>query len=110
MPSTDTISVLSRSGDPDTSVAAAESQVKNLSKLQGIVLSLFESTPDFGLTDSEVDRFYANNQQMHGWPAVRFETPRRRRSDLTRDGFLEDSGIRRVNPFGRLEVVWVVSK
>lgn len=101
------VTELVRPGDPDTSQAAAESQLQNLSKLQGIVLSIFETVPDFGLTDSELDKFYALNWVLQGWPAIRYETPRKRRSDLTRDRLLEDSGIRRMNPFGRPEVVWV---
>lgn len=97
-----------RSTDPDTSHLAADLSHAKLSELQAIVLGIFHDVPDFGLTDSELDRYYADNSSHRGWPSIRFETPRKRRSDLSKLGKLEDSGIRRENPFGRLEVVWVV--
>lgn len=97
-----------RTTDPDTSHLAADSTQANLSELQAIVLAILHDVPDFGLTDSELDRYYADNSGHRGWPSIRFETPRKRRSDLSKMGKLEDSGIRRLNPFGRLEVVWVV--
>lgn len=97
-----------RSSDPDTSRRAAELLAPKLSKLQTIVLNIFRTVPDFGLTDSELDSLYVRSYADRGWPMTRFETPRKRRSDLTRMGLLEDSGIRRMNPYGRLEVVWVL--
>lgn len=98
-------STLVRAGDPDTSRLAAESQLPHLSVLQGHVLTLFMEA-ELGLTDSELDELYAGVRAARGWKAVRFETPRKRRSDLTSLGRLVDSGFRRLNPYGRPEVVW----
>jgi hypothetical protein len=98
-----------RTTDPDTSHLAADLIQPKLSELQAIVLGIFHDVPDVRLTDSELDRYYAHNAGQRGWPSIRFETPRKRRSDLSKLGKLEDSGIRRENPFGRLEVVWVVA-
>jgi hypothetical protein len=104
----DTPRVLARATDPSTSHDAAAKTVKNLSRVQAAVLSMFESV-DFGLTDSELDSLYAARQEHKGWPPVRFETPRKRRSDLTKVGLLIDSNVRRINGFGSPEVVWVLA-
>ena len=97
-----------RRSDPDTSHMAADTSAPQISKLQAIVLGMVAAS-ELGLTDSEIDAQYASRVIAEGWPVVRYETPRRRRSDLAGMGSLVDSGIRRLNPFGRPEVVWVLA-
>lgn len=121
MPTTQTISAeqRARTSDPNTSHLAAETSAKSLSRLQAIVLEIVEGEGATGITDSELDAYYSLNALANGWPIVRYETPRKRRSDLTpspnpkrRRPHLErlcDSGIRRPNKFGALEVVWVIA-
>lgn len=101
--------ILARHTDPDTSHLAADSQAANLSELQRIILGLFEQR-EFGFTDDELGVHYGANQPVYrNWPMVRDQTPRKRRSELTKMGLLEDSGVRRPNRFGALEIVWVAS-
>lgn len=99
--------LLARTTDPATSREAAVSQGKNLSEIQVIVLDLI-STSDSGLADFELSAQYAMWQPLYDFPAVLFDTPRRRRSDLSRMGRLVDSGFRRMNGHGRNEIVWQV--
>lgn len=100
---------LARSSDPDTSHMAVEPQP--LSELRRIVLDIFRErdADELGMTDSELDDFYAAHYDKRGWPAVRYETPRKRRSDLANMDLLVDSSFRRRNRFGRLEAVWVLA-
>ena len=98
---------IARSTDPVTSDRAAEKQQKHLSKLQTIVYQIIKHRE--GLTDSELCDFYMAHSLAYEWPTVRFETPRKRRSDLSNRGLLVDSGETRVNPYGSPEVVWTVT-
>lgn len=96
---------LARTTDPDTSHEAVAGQPLN--KLRSIVLGIYaDAAGDRGMTDSELDAYYANNRELRDWPMVRYETPRKRRSDLVGFGFLRDSGLTETNPFGRQETVW----
>jgi hypothetical protein len=99
-------SARARRSDPDTSHLAADKSSKKLSQLQAIVLFLFMVHGE-GLTDTELDDLYASNWERKNWPRVRMDTPRKRRSDLTRLGRLEDSTVRRMSRHGSLEAVWV---
>ena len=95
--------------DPATAKAAAASQKRYLSNLQAIVLDMVRIAGPVGLTDSELNDDYAADYLHMGWVKMRFDTPRKRRSDLTRDGLLVDSGKTRSNQYGRHEVVWVLA-
>lgn len=102
-------SSLARSTDPDTSHAAAESQAPKLSTLQNIVLDLYTRVGEWGITDTELCVRYVAGWRDNEWPHVLFETPRKRRSDLTNLGLLTATERRRKNGHGHPEVVWVVS-
>lgn len=94
--------------DPDTSHVAADGVQDRLSRLQSIVLSIVRFHG--AMTDTELDDFYAASAaDFPEWPAVRFDSPRKRRSDLTAMGLIRDSGEKRTNRFGSAEVVWVVA-
>lgn len=103
-----------RTTDPETSIDAAVKSGKELSRMQRIVFTLFNTLADDdgpGLTDSELCRRYEHFRDVCGWPVVRYETPRKRRSDLSgkKLQLLRDSGIRRLNEAGSPEVVWEVA-
>lgn len=78
-----------------------------LTVMQSIVLNIFKARGN--LTDTELCTHYNLIWHTQGWPACRFETPRKRRSDLARLGLLRDSADKRDNGFGSLETVWVVA-
>ncbi|MFD5864409.1 hypothetical protein ACFWGP_05625 [Agromyces sp. NPDC127015] len=99
-----TLPARSRSTDPETSVAA-EPDAAVSSLLHYAVLELFaEHGP---MTDHELNQLYVVRQGVEPWlPRVRFDTPRKRRSELTARRMLVDSGETRKNPWGKREVVW----
>lgn len=100
--------VLARPTDPTTSHDAVADQPLN--ELRRIVLLIVHDMGgDRGMTDSEIDAFYAANYLFQGWPVVRFETPRRRRSDLANAGLVRDSGATEKNAYGRNETVWEIT-
>ena len=78
-----------------------------LTDLQEIVFRQFWLVGDF--TDTELCAFYAHSWERLGWPKVRHESPRKRRSELTNLGLLTDSGVKRPNGFGRDERVWTLA-
>lgn len=90
--------------DPVTSHEAADASQAGLSKLQAIVLAIFAERGQ--LTDSELDDYYFNVAHDRDYPMVRLETPRRRRSDLTKKALIKSTGETRKNPFNRSEIVW----
>lgn len=96
---------IARSNDPITSLIGADHMHKRgLSRLQQVVLDLFRTHGD--MTDSELtDRYHSTP----GLPVVADDTPRKRRSDLTRLRLLVETGERRRNHRGQLETVWGVS-
>lgn len=99
---------LARVTDPGTSHEAVGAQPLN--RLRRIVLQIFaEIAGDRGMTDTELDSFYEKNWGMQGWPVVRFETPRKRRSDLVGMGLIQASGAVEKNPYNRNEVVWEIT-
>lgn len=86
---------------------AADKSSVNLSEMKQRVLDIFGTHGS--LTDSELNDIYARQSVMFGWKKVRPDTPRKRRSDLTKAGYLVDSGETRVNEFGSPEQVWQVA-
>lgn len=96
--------------DPVTSHIAGDRSAPYVSKLQQIVLHLIASA-EFGLTDTELDDEYKRLQPERGWPSVRDETPRKRRSDLAHErfGMVVDSGVKRISRHDSPEIVWVLA-
>lgn len=97
-----------RRRDPITSHMAADTSSKHLSEMKQRILNLFIEHGD--MTDSELNNLYVSQAQLGAWKQVRPDTPRKRRSDLTADGYLVASGLTRVNEFGSPEQVWTVAK
>ena len=97
-----------RRTDPLTSHSAADKSAAGLSEMKQRILGLFvELGP---MTDSELNRIYLTNADVRGWKPVRPDTPRKRRSDLTSDGWLIATDETRVNEFGSAEQVWEVAR
>lgn len=79
-----------------------------LTDMQSIVLSIFWRAGRF--TDTELCNYYAGMWELRGWPQVRHESPRKRRSELTNLGLVADSGYKRPNGFGTDERVWCLAE
>ena len=75
-----------------------------LTGAQSVILALFRQRGSF--TDSELNDFYAANWEFQGWPQMRYETPRKRRSELTNLGILTTDSSTRPNRFGGQEKIW----
>jgi hypothetical protein len=90
-----------RKGDPETSLAAAESVTKITVKQTAVLMMLRESGP---ATDEEISRRYVGGGLLL--------TPqsesglRTRRSELVRRGLVRNSGERRRLVSGRMATVW----
>lgn len=95
-----------RRRDPITSHMAADASSKHLSVMKQRVLSLFIEHGE--LTDSELGRKWADKARAEKWGG-RPDTPRKRRSDLTNDGYLIATGASRTNEYGAPEQVWTVA-
>ena len=78
-----------------------------LTGAQSVILALFRQRGSF--TDSELNDHYAANWEFHGWPQMRYDTPRKRRSELTNLGILTTDGSTRPNRFGGQERVWAIA-
>lgn len=104
-----TAPTVARANDPITSDIAGEKLQRDgkLSQLQTIVLGIFRD--EGPMTDTQLDFFYQANREQRGWPYCRFDTPRKRRSELTKARYLVDTGQKARNDFGALEVVWRVA-
>lgn len=79
-----------------------------LTDMQSIILNQFWNVGTF--TDSELNNYYSRLWEPMGWPQVRHDTPRKRRSELTALGLLADSGLKRPNGFGSDERVWCIAE
>lgn len=79
-----------------------------LTDMQEIIFRQFWLVGNF--TDSELNAYYSSVWQRFGWPQVRHDTPRKRRSELSNLGLLADSGVKRPNGFGRDERVWTIAE
>ena len=78
-----------------------------LTGAQSVILALFRQRGNF--TDTELNDFYAANWEFQGWPQMRYETPRKRRSELTNLGILTTDSSTRPNRFGGQEKVWSIA-
>lgn len=87
-----------RTSDPDTSHAAAHTFS---GAVLTRVLTIYATTPG-GLTDEELLTAYT---KRHGADGCANDSPRKRRSDLSRDK-LRDSGVRRLSVYNRAMIVW----
>lgn len=90
--------------DPLTSHHAADQSSKFLSVMKQRILHLFEVNGP--MTDSELGEAYIRAAGVNGWELTRPDTPRKRRSDLSTDGYIVATGDTRENKFGSLEQVW----
>lgn len=79
-----------------------------LTDMQSIVFSIFWRAGSF--TDTELGNYYAGLWELRGWPRVRHDSPRKRRSELAALGLLVDSGMKRPNGFGSDERVWMLAE
>ena len=75
-----------------------------LTGAQSVILALFRQRGNF--TDSELNDFYSLNWEFQGWPQMRYDTPRKRRSELTNLGILTTDSSTRPNRFGGQEKIW----
>jgi len=93
-----------RTTDPDTSHAAAWA-VSDATEVQ---LRVIELLGECAMTDEELIVAY---HRKHGDDRIGEAqlSPRKRRSDLTRFGWVVDSGIRRTLRSGRQGVVWTLA-
>ena len=78
-----------------------------LTGAQSVILALFRQRGNF--TDSELNDHYAANWEFQGWPQMRYDTPRKRRSELTNLGILTTDSSTRPNRFGGQERVWAIA-
>ena len=104
-----------RKGDPETSLAAAESVTKITEKQDAVFRVLEVVGP---VTDQELKVFYDSPEEdlvLWLWlltvgpdslPAQSESGLRTRRSELVRRGLVRDSGERRKLESGRMAVVW----
>jgi hypothetical protein len=93
-----------RKTDPLTSHAAADSN-QNREEVAEHVLHLLQR---FGpMTDSELTvRFFVDTTS----PEAHFDSPRKRRSDLTKAGLVIPTITRRPTTTGRASIVWTLAK
>ncbi len=92
-----------RKGDPDTSLAAAES-VTGITEKQQAVLELLRRLgplPDELMVVGYVDRVVHGNLPPQSKSGLRT-----RRSELVRRGLVKDTGERRRLVSGRMAIVW----
>ena len=99
-----------RQSDPLPSHEAADRTATTKTAVTEAVRSLLWDAGYSGLTDDELNAKYAEQRAFWGWPVVDVETPRRRRSDLTVEGVVSASGVRRPNRHGKQVTVWVLTQ
>ena len=97
-----------RYSDPISSHEAADDTQHHAAVVREAVRHLLWEAGFHGLTDDELNAAYARDYIVEGWPAVDYETPRRRRSDLK--GEAVAAIHRRANSKGRPVTVWVLDK
>lgn len=93
--------------DPVTShLAADKSQTHMLSVRERVLQLLADRGP---MAAFELCEAYASQGKRCGWPPVHHESPRKRMSDMKRDGILVDTGDLRVNREGSFEAVVAIA-
>lgn len=96
-------SVRARLGDPLTSHEAADSNISR-EVVESHVLHLFDTLGP--MTDAELTDCY---QISPSAPRTHFDSPRKRRSELSAKGELVKSNVTRLTPSGRKAIVWTVA-
>lgn len=91
-------SLNARTSDPSTSHAAAAAI--NDAVYDNVAALMREHG---ALTDEQLEAFYINK---FGLDAAHRDSPRKRRSDLKRDGKVADSGTRQRSSSNRSVIVW----
>lgn len=93
-----------RNTDPRTSILAAESSTAlQQTKTQLAIMAILEHGD---ATDTEIIRTYQDLVEFGDAPQASDSGIRSRRSELVKAGKVEDSGLRRRTPAGRLTIVW----
>ncbi|MFF1633941.1 hypothetical protein [Leifsonia sp. NPDC058248] len=92
--------------DPITSHLAADRSQSSVSPVRARVLGILDAHGP--LAAFEVCDLYADIAETQGWPRVHHESPRKRMSDMKRDGLLVDTHETRINAEGSPEVVVAV--
>jgi hypothetical protein len=93
--------------DPITSHLAGDKSQVTVHSVRDHVLDIIR---DCGpLAAFEVCDIYAAMSRNHGWPKVHRESPRKRMSDMKRDGILVDTDETRTNAEGSPEIVVAVA-
>lgn len=92
-----------REVDPETSHAAADSNA-NRAQVEAFVLELL--TEHGPLTDAQLTQRYFRTASR---PEAHFDSPRKRRSDLTRKGLVVAATDEGVSPSGRRANRWRVA-
>jgi hypothetical protein len=95
-----------RRDDPLTSHLAADKSQRYLATVRQRVLAIIAMMGP--LAAFEVCDIYARDAEVLGWPRVHHESPRKRMSDMKRDGILVDTDKTRVNAEGSPETVVAV--
>jgi len=95
----DNINKQSKTTDPFTSHEASKAAAPRMGKDKAKVLSIFESFPNGGLIDEELEEYAI---QIGVWPG----NASKRRSDLSRDGFLVWTGETRLTKANKNSKVW----
>jgi hypothetical protein len=90
---------LARSDGSDTMLAAAASQLHCSGAKRLAVLRAIVRAGERGATDAELESIVG----------LRHQTASARRNELARDGWIEDSGARRLTDSGRHAIVWVLT-
>ena len=94
--------------DPVTSHAAADKSQRTVHTVRDRVLQLLaEQGP---MAAFEVCDAYARMVKRAGWTRVHHESPRKRMSDMKREGLLVETGDTRVNADGSPEVVVTITE
>lgn len=89
--------------DPTTSHLAADKSQRTAPSVRDRVLQIIA---DYGpMAAFEVCDLYAARARRLGWPHVHHESPRKRMSELRKDGLLVDTGERRINRENSPEIV-----
>lgn len=94
-------------GDPVTSHMAADKSQRTVQIVRDHVLELIRERGP--MAAFEVCDAYAKETRRAGWQRVRHETPRKRVSDLHKEGYLVATGEYRKNRHGSREMVVAIA-
>lgn len=95
-------------GDPVTSRLAAEKSQRTAPTVRDRVLQLLADRGP--MAAFEVCDAYADRVRRAGWPRVHHESPRKRISDMKKEGLLVETGGLRINAEGSPEVVVTIAE